>query len=1040
MFVLAAGVASAAPVGLPELSLVDSLVSAGRTAEAETLATRTIARLESSPRADSAALAGFRARYARLRFSRPRARGEKGIAAAQLAADWFGRRSDGALESLQLRALAGRMLYEIEQDDSSATVLERALQEASARSDAPADLLADLHEWLGRSLLQSRGFRPGAPHLWRAYAIRAREHGAEDPATIELLAEIGSVYSTAAQYDSARILLGRARTVLERDAKGNAQRLGRVLGMISVLERQQGHLAESVDAVQRAIDVTREAQGDSSLDVARLRATLALRLHLLEDHVGAARMLDLALPVLAARLGPEAAYTLNNRIMRSTLRAGLGDTTAALAELRSMRAVMERQSERHRRNLSYCVAMIANLEHALGASDSAQVHFAEALALLGPANDVRGTGRADVLSMSFDTQRGAARAAATDTLGTRMEAIASATALRRSSLWPGLLAARARAEARVGRLAAAWTHAIEAESLSRSELSANARALAESRALELANRVSAPLDAIVSVALDSGGVTIPLAWDRLVRWRGLVREEVARLRSPRGEPGLRESHERWARSQREYARLVVSGAGEARDGGAATALEDARREAEEAERQFRRDAGRAAPASPGDIGLADVLRSLAPGEALVSFHLVRLGALDERLAAFVARAGESPRLFDLGPAARVAELVNAWTSQLASSPRQRSGGLARAESACCQAGLRVRAAVWDPIQSALEDVHGVDVVGDDPVRDLPWYALPEDRGYLVDSPITIRTLDAERDRLRSRGAPGTGGLLAVGDPDFGSRRGDPGGEASSTTVRSAVPECVFTSGLTLEPLPSARAEAEDVASAWREHEPTAARLRIGAEATEAGFKAEAGDASVIHLATHGIVVQDTCRSSAPGTRGVGGVAPLTRPAPRRRPTAAPAPPAATREPLPWAGRRVWLAFAGAGRPPREAADENEGWLTAEEVATLNLSGVDWVVLSACQSGLTESWARDGVTGMRRAFALAGAGAVIASQWSVEDSSTREWMRALHAARAAGARGASDALRAACRSVLAERRASKRSTHPFYWAAFSATGD
>jgi CHAT domain-containing protein len=139
-------------------------------------------------------------------------------------------------------------------------------------------------------------------------------------------------------------------------------------------------------------------------------------------------------------------------------------------------------------------------------------------------------------------------------------------------------------------------------------------------------------------------------------------------------------------------------------------------------------------------------------------------------------------------------------------------------------------------------------------------------------------------------------------------------------------------------------------------------------------------------------------------------------------------------------RRVWLALAGANRALAHDVDENEGFLTAEEVLTLDLQGTDWVVLSACHSGLAESWSRDGALGMRRAFDLAGARTVIASQWAVEDEATLDWMRELYAARAAGATSASAAIESASRHVLAARRKSGRSTHPFYWAAFSASGE
>jgi CHAT domain-containing protein len=78
--------------------------------------------------------------------------------------------------------------------------------------------------------------------------------------------------------------------------------------------------------------------------------------------------------------------------------------------------------------------------------------------------------------------------------------------------------------------------------------------------------------------------------------------------------------------------------------------------------------------------------------------------------------------------------------------------------------------------------------------------------------------------------------------------------------------------------------------------------------------------------------------------------------------------------------------------------------------------------------------------MRRAFHMAGTRAVIASQWPIADEPTREWMEALYAARAAGSARASEAIAQACRSMLKARRRDGRSTHPFYWAAFTSSGE
>ncbi|MBK6734499.1 MAG: CHAT domain-containing protein [bacterium] len=90
--------------------------------------------------------------------------------------------------------------------------------------------------------------------------------------------------------------------------------------------------------------------------------------------------------------------------------------------------------------------------------------------------------------------------------------------------------------------------------------------------------------------------------------------------------------------------------------------------------------------------------------------------------------------------------------------------------------------------------------------------------------------------------------------------------------------------------------------------------------------------------------------------------------------------------------------------------------------------------------MAENWNREGVLGLTRAFRLAGARAVIASQWAVDDDATSEWMTALHRARVAGASGTGRAMQEASCEILRARRADGRGTHPFYWAAFTATGE
>jgi len=135
-----------------------------------------------------------------------------------------------------------------------------------------------------------------------------------------------------------------------------------------------------------------------------------------------------------------------------------------------------------------------------------------------------------------------------------------------------------------------------------------------------------------------------------------------------------------------------------------------------------------------------------------------------------------------------------------------------------------------------------------------------------------------------------------------------------------------------------------------------------------------------------------------------------------------------------------LALAGANRRASAGLDEADGVLTSEEVAALNLEGVEWAVLSACDTGLGTLSAGEGIFGLRRAFHVAGVRTVIMSLWPVEDEAARLWMHSLYEGRLKRKLSTANAVHEANLDVLHARRAARQSTHPFYWAAFVAAGD
>jgi CHAT domain-containing protein len=270
-------------------------------------------------------------------------------------------------------------------------------------------------------------------------------------------------------------------------------------------------------------------------------------------------------------------------------------------------------------------------------------------------------------------------------------------------------------------------------------------------------------------------------------------------------------------------------------------------------------------------------------------------------------------------------------------------------------------------------------------------------------------------------------LLALGGPDYEASATEPVGGTRSSSGSS----CAGFDSLRFSSLPAAAEEAREIAAMWREAAnrdtvPQDAVIHLsGHEATETAFKAQAPGRRVLHLATHGFFLDGDC-SSGGGTRGLG-IVESASPRPRLQ---------VNLPPLLQSG----LALAGANRRTAAAASQQDGLLTAEEIASLDLTGVEWAVLSACDTGLGELHAGEGVLGLRRAMQVAGVRALIMSLWPVDDAATRRWMRALYEGRLNQGLDTAQSVRRAGLTVLHERRSSGESTHPFYWSAFVAAGD
>lgn len=380
----------------------------------------------------------------------------------------------------------------------------------------------------------------------------------------------------------------------------------------------------------------------------------------------------------------------------------------------------------------------------------------------------------------------------------------------------------------------------------------------------------------------------------------------------------------------------------------------------------------------------EVKKALRPGEAAIEFisgYSIHRGRYlsNKTTAAIVLRHDGYPTIVPLSSSDELEQILR--------------------HSRDAQATLQqVYQALWAPLEPHLHGIAHIYYAASGVFSTLALGALRDSQGQLLceryDLQLLSTTGSGVLDYLKRWRKPAT--AMLVGDISYG-------GKPYSGTYRYALRGNVA-------PLDNSMAELTAIQGHLRQNK-VKSQLLTGIQASEHAIKQLSGKCpGLLHLVTHGFYIGSALRQDYQTALKALRVTSFHE-----------------RTAL----ERCGLLMAGANRAwttGEVTPGQDDGILTGEEIAALDLSGCRLVVLSACETGLGDVTDYEGVMGLQRAFKLAGVETIVMSLWKVRDDVTALLMTRFYEHLMGGL-----SPHAAMREAQREVRQSYPAAHD--WAAF-----
>jgi CHAT domain-containing protein/Tfp pilus assembly protein PilF len=840
-------------------------------------------------------------------------------------------------------------------------------------------------------------------------------------------------YADQALYSRAEPLYLRELTILEEALSPTHPRVAAALTTLANLYNAQGLYARAEPLYQHALATLEEALGPEHPDVAVLLNNLALIYKAQGAYARAEPLYRRALAIDERALGkdhPDTARTLNN--LANLLSAqGLYAHAEPLYE-RAL-AIQELALGEEHPDLAQTLNNLANLLNDQGLYARAEPLYERALDIAEAALGERHPGVAPLLNNLANLYRAQGMYAHAGQLYERALDIEE-TALGKNH--PGLalslnnLAMLRLVQSRFAEALGLFTRAL---SVSEQRLRHEALYLPEARLTQFLQHLRTDEERLYSLLRahpeDENVRRLALSAVLLLKGRSVeAMADTSRSIYQGLGPQDRGTFERLREVRRQLAVLSLRGAG-SRTQRDHQLLEGLSRQAEALEAKLAKSSAalraHTVLPSPGEI-INRIAATLPKDSAVVEFIAYKDSPLLEkplvpaprptrqlRYLAVVLLPHAEIRAIDLGPA----EFIDRAASNLREALARRDAAFEAPAHALYQMAFK-------PLLPLLGDIRRLFISPDGQLGLVPFAAMHDGHQFLVNS-FDFTYLTSGRDLLpRPQELASPRSVVVLADPNFNALPRVPPSalaQAPDPAVRSASAEDLLSSlrtGVVEQswvPLPGTRQEAEAIQRLIPQ-----AQVFLGPEATRERLL-RLPTPAILHLATHGFFLEDT--SAPTGSRAVGSFGALGE-----APSAPRLPDPLLRSGLVLAGDSTLSEDSSSSSPPQPG----NTWVTALELAGLNLWGTELVVMSACDTGRGDVKLGQGVYGLRRAFIVAGAETVVMSLWKVNDETTRVLMEAYYRNLLAG-QGRATALREAMRWV------SLIYPHPHYWAPFIALG-